>query len=117
MTARGDVVLVDFPFTSGAPGKIRPALVIQNDTDNARLRDTVVALISGNTRRIAEPTLLLVDPATPDGATSGLHGPSAVICNQLYTMRQHLVVRKIGELSTDLMDQVDDCLKAALELT
>ena len=61
MAARGDVVLVDFPFSSGAPGKIRQTLVVQNDADNGRLRDTIVALISGNTKRISEPTQLLVD--------------------------------------------------------
>jgi len=28
---RGDVVLVDFPFSAGGGAKVRPALVIQND--------------------------------------------------------------------------------------
>ena len=28
---RGDVVLVDFPFSTGGGAKVRPALVIQND--------------------------------------------------------------------------------------
>ena len=117
MNARGEVVLVDFPFSSGSPGKIRPTLVIQNDTDNKRLRDTIVALISGNIQRVAEPTQLLVDPATTTGASSGLHGPSAIICNQLYTIRQHLVLRKIGELSDAEMSEVDDCLKTAMQLS
>jgi mRNA interferase MazF len=116
MSARGDVVRVDFPFSSGAAGKIRPARVVQNNIDNGRLRDTIVALISGNIKRVAESTQLLVDPATSEGASSGLHGPSAVICNQLYTIRQRLVLKKIGDLTTDLMDQVDNCLKAALDL-
>lgn len=117
MAGRGDVVLVDFPFTSGASGKIRPTLVIQNDADNGRLRDTIVALISGNITRISESTQLFVDPATPDGASSGLHGPSAVVCTHLYTIRQHLIVKKIGELSASLMSENDGCLKAALQLT
>src|SRR5437868_4314684 len=30
MTRRGDVVIVDFPFTDGG-SKVRPALVVQND--------------------------------------------------------------------------------------
>ena len=45
---RGEVVLVDFPYTDGRASKVRPALVVQNDQDNALLRDTVVALITGN---------------------------------------------------------------------
>jgi mRNA interferase MazF len=31
---RGDVVLVDWPFSGGGSSKIRPALIIQNDRDN-----------------------------------------------------------------------------------
>jgi mRNA-degrading endonuclease toxin of MazEF toxin-antitoxin module len=34
---RGDVVLVDYPFTTGG-AKVRPALVVQNDRDNARMK-------------------------------------------------------------------------------
>jgi mRNA-degrading endonuclease toxin of MazEF toxin-antitoxin module len=34
MTKRGDVVIIDFPFTDLPQSKPRPALVIQNDRDN-----------------------------------------------------------------------------------
>ena len=42
---RGEIVLIDFPYTDGRSSKLRPALVVQNDVDNARLRDTIVAMI------------------------------------------------------------------------
>ena len=41
---RGDVVLVLYPFASGMGGSRRPTLIVQNDTDNVRLRNTVVSL-------------------------------------------------------------------------
>lgn len=50
---RGDVVLVDFPYTSGLEAKVRPAVVVQNDRDNQRLTKTVVAMVTGNVRRAA----------------------------------------------------------------
>jgi mRNA interferase MazF len=34
---RSDVVLVDYPYAGGSGGKVRPALIIQNDRDNVRL--------------------------------------------------------------------------------
>jgi mRNA-degrading endonuclease toxin of MazEF toxin-antitoxin module len=49
--SRSNVVLVDFPFPKGAGGKIRPALIIQNDLVNARLLNTIVAQITGNIQR------------------------------------------------------------------
>jgi len=47
---RGDVVILEFPYVDGGRGKNRPAVVIQNDHDNQRLTNTVVAMISGNIR-------------------------------------------------------------------
>ncbi len=113
---RGDVVVVNFPYSDGSASKVRPALVVQNDADNARLRDTIMALITGNISRVAEPTQLLIDPNTPDGASSGLHGPSAVLCRHLYTVRQSLAMTTIGRLSDPLMGKVDECLKEAFDI-
>ena len=48
---RGDAVLVDYPFTTGG-AKVRPALVVQNDRDNGRMANTIVAHISGYTARV-----------------------------------------------------------------
>jgi len=31
MINRGDVVIVDFPFTDAATSKVRPAVIVQND--------------------------------------------------------------------------------------
>jgi PemK-like, MazF-like toxin of type II toxin-antitoxin system len=59
---RGDIVLVDYPFTAGG-AKVRPALVIQNDPDNMRMTNTIVAQISGNTARFNEATQHLIDVA------------------------------------------------------
>jgi mRNA interferase MazF len=113
---RGEIVIVDFPFTSGAGAKVRPAVVIQNDRDNRRMASTVVAFITGNLSRAAEPTQLLIDPSTSDGASSGLHKTSAVNCCNLYTIDQRDVVRTIGSLSPELNSQLDVCLKAALAI-
>jgi mRNA interferase MazF len=109
------VVLVDFPYSDGG-SKIRPALVVQNDRDNARLRKTVVAMITGNLRRAGDPSHLLVDPATADGAGSGLHGPSLVSCNNRYTVEQAAILRTPGRLTPAALRKRDACLKAALDL-
>jgi hypothetical protein len=38
MIQRSDVVIMDVPFTDAARSKARPAIVVQNDRDNRRLR-------------------------------------------------------------------------------
>lgn len=114
---RGDVVIVEFPYADGRRGKNRPSLVVQNDRDNRRLANTVVAMISGNIAHSAEPSQVLVDPASQEGAPSGLHGPSVIKCCNLYTVRQQDVLKTVGRLSQLLMDRVDKSLKDALALT
>lgn len=116
MSQRGNIVLVSFPYSDGSGAKIRPALVVQNDADNQRLDNTVVAMITGNTAHAHEATQLLVDPATSDGLQSGLHGPSAVKCSVLATVNQRTILRSLGRLSPVAMQQIDHCLRIALEL-
>ena len=82
---RGDVVLVFYPFASGAGGKRRPGLVVQNDTDNARMAATIVAQITTNLARAGEPSHLLIDASTKEGQRSGLLHDSLVSCNNLIT--------------------------------
>lgn len=117
MMTRGDVVIVAFPFVTGGRGKNRPAVIIQSDHNNHRLQNTIVAMITGNIRLAsAEPTQLLIDPATPDGRGSGLAYPSAVKCENLFTVSQQDILQRLGRLSPALMAQVDACLKASLAL-
>jgi len=115
---RGEVVLIDFPFSGGPGSKVRPALVVQNDQDNGRLLNTIVAMITSRTQRATtEPTQLLIDISTPDGQSSGLLMNSAVNCVNLFTVDQAKVLRTLGYLPSPLMARVDQCLKAAIDVS
>jgi mRNA interferase MazF len=114
---RGDIVLVRFPFSSGASGKLRPALVVQNDRNNRRLANVILAAITTRTHHSGEPTQLLVDPASTEGLSTGLKHISCVSCENLATVEQRLIVRRLGHFSATLMRQVDECLTASLGIT
>jgi mRNA interferase MazF len=113
---RSDVVLVDFPFAGGAGSKVRPSLVIQNDRDNARLTNTIVAQITGTTHRALEATQVLIDLNTPEGQQSGWLFDSVVNCVNLVTLDKTKILRRLGNLPDALMRKVNDALKAALQL-
>jgi mRNA-degrading endonuclease toxin of MazEF toxin-antitoxin module len=113
---RGDVVLVFYPFASGSAGKRRPGLIVQNDTDNARMATTIVAQITTNLARSGEPTHLLIEVSTSESKHSGLLHDSLVSCNNLVTIELARVHKVIGSLPTIIMRNVDGCLKAALGL-
>ena len=99
------------------PGsKVRPAVVVQNDADNQALANTILAMITGNLADAGRATNVPVNPATADGAGSGLHGPSLIKCGNLATVQQQRILRVIGHLTGAVQQQVNRAVKAALEL-
>lgn len=113
---RGNVVLAKYPLSSGSAAGRRPVLVIQADTYNRRIRNTIVAQITSNLRRAKDPAPLLIELSTPEGAQSGLLHDSVVSCTNLATIREDRIDRTIGQLPAHLLQKVDECLKVALGL-
>jgi mRNA-degrading endonuclease toxin of MazEF toxin-antitoxin module len=117
MTKRGDIVIARFPYVGGSGSKVRPAVVVQCDRLNNQIQNTLLAMITGNTSlAVKEPTQFLIDPGTPEGASSGLSYSSAVKCENLATVAQTDIIDTIGHLSDALKLRLNDCLKEALEL-
>src|SRR5271154_2803205 len=61
---KGDVVLVSFPYTTDdgqTQTKRRPAVIISNDNNNARLDDVLLVPLTSNTSRATrEPTQVVI---------------------------------------------------------
>lgn len=113
---RGDVVLVQVPFVGAQGAKLRPALIVQCDSLNRKIRETVIAAITSNLTNVHQPHQLKIDISTVEGASSGLLSDSAVRCERLHTVPQTDVLRTIGQLSSSQMKQIDECLKVALSI-
>jgi len=111
---RGDVVLVDFPFSDRTGSKLRPALVVQHDALTAGRDDVLLAAIS-RTQRFAD-TEVVIDPSTSDGKSTALRQVSVVDCALLGTFDKSLVKHTLGTMTPSLMQRADTCLKAVLGL-
>lgn len=117
MTKHGDVILVEIPYAINGGQKIRPAVVVQSDRLNKKLISTVVAAITTNLQHVAsEPCQFLIDPKTLEGKSSNLLHPSAVKCENLFTVSQKRIKQTLGHLSDILKQKLNDCLKSALEV-
>jgi mRNA-degrading endonuclease toxin of MazEF toxin-antitoxin module len=115
---RGELVMVDQFFSDARGSKVRPMLIVQSDLRNQLLNHGIVAMVTTNLVFVgSDPTQVLVDVTTPDGALSGLSATSAIRCGNLFTLHEKFILRKIGTLSTVLMQEVDAGLKTALQLT
>jgi mRNA interferase MazF len=116
MLRRGDIVLVHYPFSSGVGGSRRPALVVQNDVYNRRIRNTLVAQITTNLARADDSAHYPIRIATFEGRESGLLHDCVVSCINLATIVADRVDRVIGHLPNDSMQKIDGCLAVSLDL-
>jgi mRNA interferase MazF len=110
---RGDVVLVDWPYSDRTGSKLRPAIVVQADFLNSIIDDTILVQITRTAHGIPG-TEVTLDPSQE--TISGLLHISFASCMNLLTADPGTIYRKIGCLSDAAMQQINDCLKKVLEL-
>jgi len=111
---RGDVLLVDWPYSDMTGAKLRPAVVVQAGFLNSLIDDTVYVAVTG-TRHGIPGTEVELDPAVE--TSSGLLKKSYASCTNFLTRDQTLIHHKLGILSDATMLLISDCLKQVLDLS
>jgi len=108
---RGDVFLVNFDPTVGAEAKkIRPALVVSNDVNNAHSPIVSISPITSNVTRVYSFEVKL-----PSGK-GGLKTDSKVMVNQTRAVDKARLVKKLGHLPQEFMAQIHQALRLHYEL-
>jgi len=105
MYERGDVISVDF----GSASKVRPALVISNDSI-ASTGNLIIAMITSRQGQSA-PTV----PLTRDVLTQPLPKNSLVRCHRLYTIDSALVKGRYSQVNTTGMKRVFDTIVSIID--
>jgi len=109
---RGEVSLVNFDPTIGAEvKKTRPAVVIQNDIGNRWSPITIVAAMTSKFEDPLYPTEVLVR-----ASEGGLEVDSVVRLNQIRSVDQARLVRRLGTLKAQTVKEVDRALLLSLGL-
>ena len=91
----GEVFICQFPFTSGAGSKMRPALVLID-----LQQDAVICRITSVLRN--DP----LDITLADWQAAGLLKPSIARLDRIVTAEKSIFVRRLGTLSTSDMNAV-----------
>lgn len=105
--------MVLFPHSDLSTAKTRPALVIQADNLQTGLPQVIVAMITSKMFRASHPSRVAVTLSTQDGKGSGLLSDSAVMTDNIATIREIEIDRRIGKLS---MKKIDNALRHTLAL-
>lgn len=108
---RGDIFTVDLePVHGSEQGKVRPALVIQNDVGNQYSPTVIVAAITSGSHKQFDVNVLV---KAPEG---GLHNDSLILLNQIRTVDKARLGRHWGRVSAQTLSQVDEAIKISLGL-
>jgi mRNA interferase MazF len=110
---RGDVVLALFPHSNLRSAKLRPVLVVQADDLGTGLPQLIVAMVTGNMSRSGHRSRVTILLSTPEGRLSGLLSDSIVMTDNLATIFETEIRRRIGSLP---MTEVDSALRHTLDL-
>ena len=110
--ARGDVVLVPFPFTDLSGRKVRPAVIVNVVGD-----DVLLAFIS-SVIPPAPPaaTDFVLSAADPRFPPTGLKTTSLIRLAKLVCLHQSLILRKLGRKTPPLQRELDARLPRAVGL-
>jgi mRNA interferase MazF len=111
---RGDVALALFPDSNLRTAKPRPVVVVQADGLHTGLPQTIVAMITSNLARAGHPCRVLIQLATPEGASTGLRTDSVILADNLATIHDTALYRVLGKWPN--MAAVDVALRHALAL-
>lgn len=106
----GDVVLVDFPFSSNVGIKKRPAVVVSSETFNKSKEDLILLAITSQI-----DNLTLGEALVNNWQEAGLLKPSA-FKSVVFTVEKQYVYKTLGKLSAYDKNILVDCLKQILSL-
>ena len=110
---RGEVWWATLPRPVGSePGYRRPVLIIQsNDFTRSRIATVIVVVITSNTKLAQAPGNVFLPRNM-----SGLPKDSVANVSQVVTIDKSLLTERVGVLTPDLFEQVEDGLRLVMAL-
>jgi mRNA interferase MazF len=112
--AKGDIVLVEFPFIDLSQTKLRPAVILAL---NSAIDEFTVCFISSQNIDRLNPTEFALLDSAPDFSQTGLRISSKVRVTRITTLSRQLIAKRLGKLGTQHLHQLDKTLIQALQLT
>lgn len=105
--ARGDIVLVQFPFTDLSSQKVRPAVIVARVVG----RDLTVAFKTSQAVGGYTAAHVVLDAGDAEFGQSGLRTNSTSRAERVATLHRSLILRRLGRLGPTALQRLDDALR------
>jgi len=98
--SQGDIILIPYPYTDLSNTKKRPAIIISKDSNNNE--NYIVIKITSVIRND-----LFSFPITPKDVEDGLlHKESEARVNEVFTIHESIIIKKIASLNKDSLQKL-----------
>jgi mRNA interferase MazF len=113
LVKRGDIFYADLsPVIGSEQGGIRPVLIVQNDTGNKYSPTVIVVAITSQINKAKLPTHVEIS-----SEEYGLNKDSVILMEQIRTIDKKRLRDRIGHISNNLMENVDNALMISFGLS
>ena len=102
MIQQRELVLLPYPFTNQEGSKVRPAIIVSNDSFNKRCEDCVMAPLTTIIKQ--EPFSLIINQNDLDSGK--LLKQSRIRIDKLFTIKKGLIMMKIGKISNKTFEKI-----------
>jgi mRNA interferase MazF len=108
--SKGDIVIIPVPFTDNNGFKLRPAVVISNDTVH-QTGDVMIVQITSKSKQDNHLSI----PITNDDVTEGLPVKSYIRVHKIFVLEQSLIKGKVSSLKIakyqELIQRINHIIK------
>ncbi len=108
----GEIWLVNFPFSDLTSTKLRPALILAVHREEVIILGIFSKIPSGKIQN----SWVLIQDNNPQFSQTGLKKTSLIRADKIATVSTSVFQRKLGDLSTGLLVEVQKALRIALNL-
>jgi len=102
MTQQRDLLLVPFPFSDQTGRKIRPVVVISNDSFNNYSQDVIVVGVTSNVKR-EKYALTFTNDDLEEGK---LLATCMIKVENILRLEKELIIKKIGKISHEKLKNI-----------
>lgn len=110
---KGDIVLVQFPFSDLSQTKLHPALIL---AFNSILNEVTLCFISSRLVQTSSPDELVILKSDDEFHVTGLKVSSKIRVTKIMTIEQGLILRKLGKLSNKQTKKLNKTMIKAFQL-
>lgn len=102
MTSQRDIVLLSFPFSNFKSSKVRPGIIISNDSYNIKSPDVMVVPVTTNLG-LKEHAILITNTDLESG---NLIKDSKIKVDRILSVSKNLIRMKIGKVKKEILEKI-----------